>query len=216
MVQPRRVLVVDDHAVVRRGLRAMLESEDWVAEVVEASTVAGAVKEAVHRRVDVVAMDVLLPDGSGIDATRQIVRSCPQARVLILSFSAEPDTVDQAFQAGATGYFLKDTEPEDAIIDALRMVADGGVVVGPRVSSTLTADRTPARLRPPFDQLTAREIEILALLAGGASNLAIANRLRLSEKTVRNQMSTIYGKLGCNDRLQVALTAREAGIVGSG
>lgn len=213
MVAPQRVLIVDDHPVVRRGLRAMLEGEKWVKEVVEAATVADALREAVTCQVDVVAMDVQLPDGDGIEATRRILRSCPQANVLIITLFDDEDRVVRALRAGARGYVLKDTEP-DTVLDALRTVAGGGVVLGPRIGPEVlvTLQRAPAQLPPPFDQLTARERDMLAGLVRGDSNATIARNLHVTEKTVRNQLSNVFSKLGVSDRVHAALLARDAGL----
>lgn len=213
MIQPQRVLVVDDHPVVRRGLRAMLEGEPWVKHVLEAATVEEAVREAVTNQVDVIAMDVTLPDGDGIEATRRIMSRCPGANVLIVTFHDDEDRVARALRAGARGYVLKDTEP-DTVVHALRTVAEGGVVLGPRVGPEVlaTLQRAPATLPPPFDTLTPREREILAGLVRGENNARIAKHLGLSEKTIRNQLSIVFTKLGVSDRVQAALRAREAGM----
>ncbi len=213
MKEHLRVLIVDDHPVVRRGLRTMLEGEPWVAEVAEAATVAEAVKEAVTQQVQVVAMDVALPDGDGIDATRRILRACPGVRVLVLTMADDEDVVARAFDAGARGYLLKDTDPE-FVIDSLRAVAAGGVVLGPRIGlAVLTAgQRQPDRLPPPLDQLTPREYEILSLLAVGDSNARIARQLGVTEKTVRNQLTNVFSKLEVADRVQAALLARRMGL----
>ncbi|MGH3658494.1 MAG: response regulator, partial [Micromonosporaceae bacterium] len=186
MKERLRVLIVDDHPVVRRGLRTMLEGEPWVEAVAEAATVADAVKEAVTQQVHAVAMDVTLPDGDGIDATRRIVRARPDVRVLVLTMSDDEDIVARAFDAGARGYLLKDTDPE-TVIDSLRTVAAGGVVLGPRIGLAVirTVQGQPARLSPPLDQLTPREYEILTLLAAGESNARIARQVGVTEKTVR-------------------------------
>lgn len=213
MKERLRVLIVDDHPVVRRGLRTMLEGEPWVEEVAEAATVAEAVKEAVTQQVHVVAMDVALPDGDGIDATRRIVRARPDARVLVLTMADDEDIVARAFDAGARGYLLKDTDPE-TVIDSLRTVAGGGVVLGPRIGlAVITAvQRQPARLPAPLDQLTPREYEILTLLAAGESNARIARQVGVTEKTVRNQLTNVFSKLEVADRVQAALLARRMGI----
>jgi DNA-binding NarL/FixJ family response regulator len=213
MAGQRRVLIVDDHPVVRRGLRAMLDNEPWVGEVLEAATAADAVRVAVGHPADVIAMDIGLPDGDGIEATRRIVQARPDVKVLMLTMTDDEDVVAGALRAGARGYLLKDTDP-DAVLDALRTVAAGGVVLGPRVGPSLLATlrREPASLPPPFDRLTGREREILARLAAGDSNARIARHLGLSEKTIRNQLSVVFTKLGVADRVQAALLARDAGI----
>ena len=210
-----RVLIVDDHPVVRRGLRAMLEGEEWVESVVEAATVDEAVRMAVSHKVQVVAMDIQLPDGDGIEATRRIVSLCPGVRVLIVTLYDDKDRVARALRAGARGYVLKDTEP-DTIVDALRTVADGGVVLGPKVGPEVltTLQGTPAQLPPPFDKLTGQERKILAGLVRGATNAEIGRGLRLNEKTVRNYLTGVFEKLGVDSRVQAALRARDAGIEG--
>lgn len=210
-----RVLIVDDHPVVRRGLRAMLEDEEWVESVAEASNVEQAVRGAVSHKAQVVAMDINLPDGDGIEATRRIVTLCPGVRVLIVTLYDDKDKVARALKAGARGYVLKDTEP-DTIVDALRTVADGGVVLGPKVGPEVlaTLQAGPADLPPPFDKLTPQERKILAGLVRGASNAEIGRSLGLHEKTVRNYLTGVFEKLGVDSRVQAALRARDAGIEG--
>ncbi|MEU8403669.1 response regulator transcription factor [Nonomuraea sp. NPDC048892] len=208
-----RVLVVDDHPVVRRGLRAMLSGEHWVGEVLEADTVAAAVRAAVTEAVDLVAMDVALPDGDGIDATARILRARPDTKVLILTMADDEDVATRALRAGARGYVLKLTDPE-TVVDALRAVAAGSIVLGPSIGSALltAASREPAALPAPFDQLTERERQIVTLLAKGDSNARIARQLGVSEKTIRNQLTPLFTKLGVTDRVQAALRARDAGF----
>ncbi|HZN19040.1 MAG TPA: response regulator transcription factor [Micromonosporaceae bacterium] len=215
MLKPQRVLIVDDHPIVRRGLRTMLEGEPWVAEVVEAATVQEAVEKAVSCQVDVVAMDVAFPDGDGIEATRQIRRLWPRAKVLMVTLHDDEDRVVQALNAGARGYVLKETEP-DLLIDALRTVAGGGVVLGPRIGPEVltTLQQQPTRLPPPFDKLTDGERKLLAGLVRGESNARIARNLGVAEKTVRNRLSVVFTKLGVSDRVQAALLARDHGITG--
>lgn len=208
-----RVLIVDDHPVVRSGLRMMLEGEPWVEHVVEAATVAAAVKEAVTEQVHIVAIDVGLPDGDGIDATGRILRALPDVRVLVLTMSDEEAIVARIFDVGAHGYLRKDTDPV-TVIDSLRRIAAGDVVLGPGVGLAPVrpgrggVDRLPA----PLDQLTRGEYEILSLLAAGESNARIARKLGVSAKTVRNQLSHVFSKLGVSDRIQAALLAQRMGI----
>ncbi|MBW4705507.1 MULTISPECIES: response regulator transcription factor [unclassified Micromonospora] len=210
-----RVLVVDDHPVVRRGLRTMLEGETWVDGVVEAATCAEAVSIALTEPVGVVAMDVALPDGDGVEATRRIVQARPETRVLMVTMSDDEDVVSRSLRAGARGYVLKDTDP-DVIVDALRTVAGGGLVLGPRIGPQVLTSlrRQPVELPPPFDRLTPRERDILRRLAAGDTNARIARHFGLSEKTVRNQLSAVFAKLGVADRVQAALLARDAGLTG--
>jgi two-component system nitrate/nitrite response regulator NarL len=192
----------------------MLEGEPWVSQVWEAASVEEAVREAVTCQADVIAMDVVLPDGDGVDATRRILEACPDAAVLMLTMADDDEIVSRALSAGARGFLLKDTDP-DMVLDALRTVASGGVVLGPKVGPTvLTAlRRAPAVLPPPFDRLTSRELEIVNRLAVGDSNAQIARQLNVSEKTIRNQMSAVFSKLNVSDRVQAALLARDAGIL---
>jgi DNA-binding NarL/FixJ family response regulator len=210
-----RVLVVDDHPVVRRGLRTMLDGEPWVCEVLEAATVAEAVRTVVTRQIHVVAMDVSLPDGDGVEAVGRILAARPEAKVLMLTMADDEEIVARALRAGASGYLVKETDP-DTIVEALHTVAVGGVVLGPRIGpSVLSAlRRAPAALPAPFDRLTARERDILARLASGESNARIARQLGVSEKTVRNQLSSVFAKLEVADRVQAALLARDAGFTG--
>lgn len=213
MSEPARVLIVDDHPVVRRGLRTMLEGESWVEAVIEAATCAEAVTAALSGKVSVIAMDVALPDGDGVEATRRIVANRPETHVLMLTMADDEEVVARSLRAGARGYVLKDTDP-DVIVDALRTVACGGLVLGPRIGpKVLTTLRSrPVELPPPFDQLTPRERDIVRYLAAGEGNARIARRFGLSEKTVRNQVSAVLAKLGVADRVQAALLARDAGL----
>jgi two-component system, NarL family, nitrate/nitrite response regulator NarL len=213
----RTVLVVDDHPVVRRGLRTMLLSEDWVTDVLEAATAEEAYQAAISQNADVIAMDVSLPDGNGIDATQRIVQTRPDVKVLILTMSDDEQLVQRALRVGASGYLLKDSDP-DMVVDALRTVANGGLVLGPTIGPALVEalrrgpTDLPPDLPPPFDQLTARELQILALLAQGCTNVQIGRRIGLSDKTIRNQLSAVFVKIGVGDRVTAALRAREARI----
>jgi two-component system, NarL family, nitrate/nitrite response regulator NarL len=213
MVENQRVLIVDDHGLVRRGLRSMLELEPWVEQVLEAQNAAEALTQAVTERADVVAMDLGLPDGDGIEATRRILKARPAAKVLVITMDGDEDTVARALRAGARGYMLKGTDP-DVIVDALCAVAGGGVVLGPDIGpSLLGAMQGPrTQLPPPLDKLTPREQDIVTRLAAGDDNAAIARHLGLSDKTVRNQLSGVFTKLGVAGRVQAALMARDAGL----
>jgi two-component system nitrate/nitrite response regulator NarL len=216
-MERRRVLIVDDHPIMLRGLRTMLEGEAWVEAVFEARTVADAVKEAVTRRVHVVAMDIELRDGDGdgIEATRRILRALPEVTILMVTMKDDDGLVSRAIGAGARGYVLKDVDPE-TLIDALRTVAGGGVVLGPKVglAAITAAQRPPVGLPPPLDQLTPRELEILTLLAAAETNARIARQLGLQEKTVRNQLTSVFTKLGVADRTEAALLAHKLGLAG--
>lgn len=214
MAQTKRVLVVDDHPVVRRGLRAMLESESWVSEVLEAATVADAVREAVAGQADVVAMDFALPDGDGIEATRRILAARPATRIVMLTMTDDHDVVVKALTAGAAGFVVKDDDP-DVVIDALRTAGNGGVVLGPSITATVLGGMhrgTGRELPPPFDKLTPREREIMAHLLTGEANVEIAKHLTVSEKTIRNQLTAVFAKIGVTDRTQAVLRARDVGM----
>jgi two-component system, NarL family, nitrate/nitrite response regulator NarL len=208
-VQAVRALVVDDHPVFRRGLRSLLDGEPWVDRVDEAATVREAVDIAAHTDVGVIAMDVRLPDGNGIDATARILEQHPGIAVLLLTMSGEEDLVRRGLRAGAKGYLLKDSDPE-AVVDALRAVCGGGLVLGPRVPTTVlaAAGGPPA----PFDRLTPRECVLAEHIAAGRTNIQIARALGVSDKTVRNAVSALLAKLSVPDRLAVALLARDVGL----
>jgi len=156
--------------MLREGLRAWLTEEDWVGQVVEAKSVQEALREATERKVDVVVMDVVLPDGDGIDATVKLARIRPDVKVLVLTYDGDENLVHRAIKAGALGYARKDTKPED-LVAILRVVACGCFILGPEVGTGFLADvrRAPVRLPPPFDRLNEREREILSALVSTGS-----------------------------------------------
>jgi two-component system nitrate/nitrite response regulator NarL len=206
--QAWRVLVVDDHPLVRRGLRDLLRDESWVAEVREADSATTALEAGAE--ADLVVLDVGLPDGDGIGVARRLLADRPGLPVLMLTIDDDETTVTAALTAGVRGFVLKDSDPE-AVLDAIRAVHGGSLILGPRVGGTaLTAGPPPPP--PPFDRLTARERTTLMHLAAGESNAQIARELWLSEKTVRNGLSAIYLKIGVRDRVGAILLARDAGI----
>jgi DNA-binding NarL/FixJ family response regulator len=210
----QRVLIADDHPVSRRGLRAMLETEPWVAEILEADTEQEAIRAAVTGQADLAVLDIqLLDGGDGITAARQLAKLRPQLRVMILTYSLDEADVERALRTGVAGYLRKDTPPE-ATIDAIRTVAGGGFVLGPQVGTALLAEfrSGPATRKAPFDQLTEREVVILAGLTEGDSNARIARKLGVSEKTVSNQMGQLFDKIGATGRVHAALLAQNAGI----
>jgi two-component system, NarL family, nitrate/nitrite response regulator NarL len=208
----RTVLIVDDHPIVRRGLAMVLSVEPWVRAVHEVATAADAVREAVLHAVDLVAMDLRLRDGDGVDATRRILAARPQTIVVVVTMVADDAEVARALEAGARGYLLKTSPPEE-LCAALALAAGGGIVLGsglgPRVLGSAGAS---GALPPPFDRLTPRERELAQHLARGEPNLRIARALGVSEKTVRNQISALLVKLGVPDRVAAVLLAREAGL----
>jgi DNA-binding NarL/FixJ family response regulator len=208
-------VVVDDHPVVRRGIRALLDSLAGFEVVGEAADGAAAVRETQLTRPDVVLMDLRMPGTDGIEATRRIVRSSPGSAVLVLTMSDDDATVLAAMQAGARGYLLKGAEQEE-IVRALRSVVAGEVIFGPgvaaRVLAHLASPVSPTLQPRPFPELTEREHEVLALLATGLRTAAIATRLHLSPKTVSNVLTAVFAKLQVAGRAEAMVRARAVGI----
>ena len=206
-----RVVVADDHPVFRSGLRTLLE-DLGVLVVAEAADGRAAVALAVEHLPDVVLMDLQMPEVSGLEATRQLAAQAPGVRVLVLTMAEDDATLVAALRAGAAGYLLKGAGPEE-IDRAVRGVAAGDAVYGAGVADRLRAVLAagPAAAAP-FPQLADRERDVLGLMATGASNTEIATRLFLSDKTVRNYVSSIFSKLGVRDRAQAIVRAREAGL----
>ena len=209
----QRVLIVDDHPIVLHGLRSVLEGEPWIEEISEARSVAEAIKEATTRRVHLVIMDVRLPDGDGVEATRRIIRALPEVAVLVMTMDDDAELVARAMEAGAHGFVLKDLDPVD-FVTLLRAVAAGSIVIGPHAGvSVRTGTRGgPAGLPPPLNSLTTREVEILTMLAASRTTAEIGRRFGVSQKTVRNQLSGIFVKIGVHDRVQAALLAQRLGL----
>jgi DNA-binding NarL/FixJ family response regulator len=215
-MNPIRILIADDHPVFRDGLRSLLGTAEEYELVGEASSGQEAVRRAAELRPDVVLMDIRMPDLDGIEATRAIVRTSPGVAVLVLTMFEDDESVFAAMRAGARGYLLKGADQAE-ILRALRAVASGEAIFGPAIARRLidyfSAPRPglPARA---FPELTAREHEVLELIARGLGNQAIAERLFLAPKTVRNLVSTIFSKLQVADRAQAIVRAREAGLGG--
>lgn len=208
-----RVLVADDHPVFRDGLRLVLQSEPGVEFVGEAATGAEAVAAATQLVPDVVVMDLQMPGVDGIEATRQIVAACPGTAVLVLTMLEEDEAVIAAMQAGARGYLLKESSPADivAAVEAVaRHQAVFGSTIGDRVVGHLITQRGGGEVA--FPQLTEREREVLDLIARGHNNQAIASKLFLSGKTVRNHVSNILTKIQAVDRSEAIVRARAAGL----
>ena len=207
-----RVLLVDDHAVVRQGLCMFLGLDDGIEVVGEASDGREAVERARALRPDVVLMDMLMPVMDGIAATREIRASLPETQVLALTSVLEDDSVIGAVQAGAVGYLLKDTQA-DALCVAIRAAADGKVQLAPEAAARLVREvRIPAH-GTETPALTAREQDVLALVARGRSNREIARELVIAEKTVKTHVSAILTKLDLRSRTQAALYAVQQGLV---
>jgi DNA-binding NarL/FixJ family response regulator len=206
------ILVVDDHPVVRHGLEALLSAQDWVARVLSAGTVRQAKQLAVTDHPDVAVVDLALPDGDGAELVGYLRAAAPQCGTVVLSMTNDPGVIRAVLEAGASGYLLKETSP-DLVLAAVRTVAGGGRALGPEVALEEPGQRRSGR-QSPLGRLTGRERQVLGLLAAGKTNGDIAKRLYLSEKTVRNQISTLVSKLGVDNRVQAALLAREHGLTG--
>jgi DNA-binding NarL/FixJ family response regulator len=212
------VLLVDDQAMIRAGLRMVLESEPDIAVVAEASNGAEAVQIGKRERPDVVLMDVRMPEMDGIEATRRLLEFAPDTKVIVVTTFDIDDYVYGALRAGASGFLLKDAPPDD-LIDAIRIVAGGDALIAPSITKRLIAEFAERREERPvqgLDGLTEREIEVLALIARGMSNAEIAEELFVSETTVKTHVSHILTKLDLRDRVQAVVAAYEAGLVTPG
>jgi DNA-binding NarL/FixJ family response regulator len=211
-----RVVVVDDHAIVRDGLVALLGALDGVEVVGSAEDGRQALHVVDETTPDVVVMDIQMPHLDGIEATRFLTGRHPEVRVVMLTMNEDDETVLGAIRAGASGYLLKGSGAEE-VLNAVRTASAGGMVFGAalaaRVASYFATARPPARERDePFPDLTDRERDVLELLASGSSNDAIARALYVSDKTVRNTVSSIYTKLHAAGRGEAIVKAREAGF----
>jgi DNA-binding NarL/FixJ family response regulator len=212
---PVRVVVADDHPIVRDGLRALFSSVPDIELVAEAATGREAVRAAVTHRPDVIVMDLRMPDLDGVAATGEIVRAAPGVAVLVLTMFEDDDSVFAAMRAGARGYLVKGASQDD-IARAIGTVAGGGAVFGPgtarRVLDYFAAPARPAGRPDLFPDLTPREHEVLDLIASGLPNGAIATHLGLAPKTVGNHISAIFTKLQVATRSEAIVRARDAGL----
>jgi NarL family two-component system response regulator LiaR len=203
-----RVLIADDHAVVRQGLRTFLDLQEDIEVVAEAGDGAEALDAAVRLEPDIVLIDLVMPGVDGIEALRRLREQVPGARAIVLSSFVDDDKLFPAVRAGAAGYLLKDVQPQE-LVEAIRTVHGGGALLHPQVAARLLEELTE-------DPLTPREREVLVLIGRGMPNKLIARELSLSEKTVKAHVSSILAKLGVTDRTQAALYAVREGIVGPG
>jgi DNA-binding NarL/FixJ family response regulator len=212
-----RVLLADDQALVRSGFRMILENREDLEVVGEAQNGAEAVELARELAPDVILMDVRMPELDGVEATRRLVSAGSPARVLILTTFDLDEYVYEAIRAGASGFLLKDVQPVE-LVDAIRVVAAGNALFGPTATQRLIErfGELPRQAPPSLESLTDREREILRLLAGGLSNAELAERLFVSETTVKSHVSSVLRKLGVRDRVQAVIAAYDAGLVRPG
>ncbi|MDQ6659893.1 MAG: response regulator transcription factor [Chloroflexota bacterium] len=209
-----RILIADDHPVFRYGMQALLQAEPTTEVVGEATTGDEVIALAASLEPDVILMDVNMPGINGIEATRRILTAIPHVSILVLTMFDDDDTVFAAMRAGARGYLLKGTEG-DEIVRAIRVVSSGEAIFSPAIARRLMQYFGAPRPTAPtqaFPELTEREREILALIGQGYTNPAIAERLVLSPKTVRNHVSNIFSKLQVVDRAEAIIRARDAGL----
>jgi DNA-binding NarL/FixJ family response regulator len=206
-----RVVLADDHPVVRRGLAAMLRSTDDIDVVGEAVDGREAVRAAVTLRPDVLVLDITMPGLDGVAAAAEIRKAAPSVGILMLTMLDDDESVRAALAAGAAGYALKG-DSADRIVRAIHAVADGDTVLAAGVARTVLDGPRPAGPSGPLAGLTPRELRILELLADGLPTLAISRKLGVATKTVSNTLSTIFAKLGVGNRTEAALLARRAGL----
>jgi two-component system, NarL family, response regulator NreC len=207
-----RVLIVDDHAVVRSGLRLLLDAEEDIEPVGEAGSGRDAVFQARALKPDVILLDVVMPEGSGLDALPQLKHENPDAKVLVLSMQDEPRYVREAFAAGASGYVLKEAADTE-VVTAVREVAGGGRYVNPELGARLVVAADEAAKLAEEDPLSDREREVLRLLALGHTNQEIAKRLYISVRTAETHRAHIMQKLGLQSRADLVAYALERGLL---
>jgi two-component system, NarL family, response regulator LiaR len=205
-----RLLIVDDHSVVREGLRAFLRTQDGIEVVGEAAGADEAIRVAATLAPDVIVLDLVMPEGDGIGAIRRLLEVAPGVRVLVLTSFADDAQIFAAFAAGAAGYLLKDVDPE-ALADGIRDVHAGRPALHPSVATRLMHRSGPAV--PRHSELTVREREVLRLVVEGLANKQIAQRLGIGEKTIKTHVSRLLAKLGVSDRTQAAVLAIREGLV---
>jgi DNA-binding NarL/FixJ family response regulator len=203
-----RVLVADDHAIVRVGLAQLLEACDDIEVVGSVTDGLEAVTIAISRRPDVVLMDLSMPGVDGIEATRRILNVRPEIRIVMLTFHSSPDPILEAIDAGAVGYLLKDAEPEE-ILRGVRAAARGESPLDPKAAHALLTARTEGARAA---ELSSREREVLILVGAGMANKQIARRLGISEKTVKSHLTNVYRHIGVSDRTQAAMWVQSHGL----
>jgi two-component system response regulator NreC len=209
-----RVLIVDDHAVVRAGLAMLVNAEDDLEAVGEAGSAREAVFEARSTKPDVVLMDVMMPDQSGLEVVPQLLKEHPEAKVLVLSMQDDPRYVREAFEAGASGYVLKEAADAE-LVAAIREIGGGGRYVHPELGARLVAAETAERRRAEEDPLSDREREVLRLLALGHTNQEIAKELYISVRTAETHRAHIMQKLRLSSRAELVRYALSQGLLES-
>ncbi len=212
--KPTRVVVADDHALFRYGLKAMLANAEGFEVVGEAATGEEVVEKVAQTRPDIILMDIQMPGTNGIEATRRVLERDPSIGVVVVTMFEDDDSVFAAMRAGARGYVLKGADAEE-VLKVVAAVAEGEAHFGPEIARRLMgffSAPKPAAPSEAFPELTAREAEVLDLIAQGWNNAEIARRLYLSPKTVRNHVSSVFLKLQVADRAQAIVRAREAGL----
>ena len=207
-----RVLIVDDHAVVRAGLRMLIDAEDDLEAAGEAGSARDAIFRARELEPDVILMDVVMPDGNGLDAIPTLLHEHPETKVLMLSMQDDPQYVRQAFIAGASGYVLKEAADTD-VVSAIREVARGGRYVHPELGARLVAAETEERKRAEEDPLSEREREVLRMLALGHTNQEIAKQLYISVRTAETHRAHIMQKLRLSSRAELVRYALDQGLL---
>jgi len=212
MPEPIRVLVVDDHAVVRQGLRGLLELQDGVEVVGDAADGAQGVEAATELRPDGILIDLVMPVLDGVSAMRLLRERLPDVRVIVLTSFLDDDKLLPALRAGAAGYLLKNAEPQE-VVRAVRAAHAGETVLDPVVAARLVETLAADNRGDPIDRLTPREREVLVLIGRGYANKRIALELGLAEKTVKAHVGHVLAKLGVSDRTQAAIAAVRAGLV---
>jgi two-component system response regulator NreC len=210
-----RVLIVDDHAVVRAGLAMLVDAEEDLETVGEAGSAREAIFEARTSKPDIVLMDVMMPEQSGIEALPQLLHEHPETKVLILSMQDDPRYVREAFEAGASGYVLKEAADAE-LVAAIREVAGGGRYVHPELGARLVAAETEERKRAESDPLSEREREVLRLLALGHTNQEIAKQLYISVRTAETHRAHIMQKLRLSSRAELVRYALDQGLLAEG
>jgi two-component system, NarL family, response regulator NreC len=211
-VTPIRILIVDDHAVVRSGLRMLLDSDDGLETVAEAGTARDAIFEVRKHKPDVVLMDVVLPDKSGIETTPDVLKEAPEVRVLVLSMEDDPRYVREAFAAGASGYVLKEAADSE-LVAALKQIAAGERYVHPALGARMAVAEAEAAARAEEDPLSDREREVLRLLALGHTNQEIAKTLFISVRTAETHRAHIMRKLRLRTRAELVRYALAQGLL---